>query len=228
MLAFIRLQGTQSIFFGRLMKISLERKNDKLNALLDRLKRGENVQNRDLQTWLGKTAYADYEAELKTQQELRDELRKKPSSVREYERRLRLALLAYNKGEGASSRGKHSAAKRYFAEADTLFERTLEYLQEIMQADQSLCVWFDRDTSWTAENDIGLDPIKVPRVVTSRSLDNRGGGLTSRLQSKRDLKIAAIVRALAEADSETGQVDAGLNDAQKAQLDGFLKPRDDL
>ena len=101
----------------------------KLEALLERLRRGEDVQNRDLETWLGEAEYANYLYERQTQQELRDELKNKPSEVREYERRLRLALLAYNKGEGASTRGKHVAAKRYFAEAETLFEHTLEYLQ---------------------------------------------------------------------------------------------------
>jgi hypothetical protein len=200
----------------------------KLEALLERLRRGEDVQNRDLETWLGEAEYANYLYERQTQQELRDELKNKPSEVREYERRLRLALLAYNKGEGASTRGKHVAAKRYFAEAETLFEHTLEYLQEIIQADRSLCVWFDRDTEWTIESEASIDPVSVPRVVTSRSLDNRGGGLTSRLQGKRDVKIAAVERALAAADVETGQDEVDLNAAQRAELERFLKLRDEL
>ncbi|TAF37824.1 MAG: hypothetical protein EAZ66_06870, partial [Alphaproteobacteria bacterium] len=166
--------------------------------------------------------------ECMLQQELRDELKNKPSEVREYERRLKLALLAYNKGEGASSRGRSSAAKRYFAEADALFERALEYLQEIVAAEPSLCVWFDRDTEWTIESEANIDPVSVPRVVTSRSLDNRGGGLTSRLQGKRDVKIAAVERALAAADVETGQDDVDLNAAQRAELERFLKLRDEL
>lgn len=200
----------------------------KLGKLLERLRRGENVQNRDLRMWLGEEAYADYEAECQVQQELRDELRNKPSTVKEYERRLRLALLAYNKGEGASSRGRHAAAKRYLAEADTLFEQALEYLQEIVAADAGLCVWFDRDTTWTADGEITLAPSAVPRVVTSRSLDNMGGGLKRQLQSKRDLKIAAVERAIAEADSDTGQNDAEVNAARQAQLEQFLKLKDDL
>jgi hypothetical protein len=200
----------------------------KLEALLEQLRRGKNVQNRNLRTWIGDEAYAEYEAECKLQQELRDELKNKPSEVREYERRLRLALLAYNKGEGASTRGKHVAARRYFAEAETLFEHTLEYLQEIIQADRSLCVWFDRDTEWTIESEANIDPVSVPRVVTSRSLDNRGGGLTSRLQGKRDVKIAAVERALAAADVETGQDEVDLNAAQKAELERLLKLSDEL
>lgn len=153
----------------------MTRRTAKLELLLERLRRGENVQNRDLRTWLGEVGYADYEAECQQQRELRNDVKDKPSAVREYERRLKLALLAYNKAEGASSRGRHIAAKRYFAQAETLFERLLEYLQEIIEADRSLCVWFDRDTSWTADSEANIDPVSIPRVVTSRSLDNRGG-----------------------------------------------------
>ena len=140
---------------------------------------------------------------------------------------MRLALLAYNKGEGASSRRRHAAAKRYFAEADKLFERALEYLQEIVAAEPSLCAWFDRDTSWTIDGEASIDATSIPRVVTSRSLDNRGGGLLRRLQSKRDLKIAAVERALLFADGEGEKDAAGLTAVQKAQLEAFLKLHDD-
>lgn len=199
----------------------------RLKALLEQLRCGENVQNRSLRTWIGDEAYAEYEAECKLQRELRKELQSKPSAVKEYERRLRLALLAYNKGEGASSRGRHAAAKRYFAEADKLFERALEYLQEIVAAEPSLCAWFDRDTSWTIDGEASIDATSIPRVVTSRSLDNRGGGLLRRLQSKRDLKIAAVERALLFADGEGEKDAAGLTAVQKAQLEAFLKLHDD-
>ena len=203
------------------------RNNKKLRLMLERLELGDNVQNRDLRTWIGDEAYDEYEAECMLQQELRKELQSKPSAVKEYERRLRLALLAYNKGEGASSRGRHAAAKRYFAEADKLFERALEYLQEIVAAEPSLCAWFDRDTSWTIDGEASIDATSIPRVVTSRSLDNRGGGLLRRLQSKRDLKIAAVERALLFADGEGEKDAAGLTAVQKAQLEAFLKLHDD-
>jgi hypothetical protein len=44
-------------------------------------------------------------------------------------------------------------------------------------------VWFDRDTAWTADSSISIDPVGVPRVVTSKSLDAQGGGLLMRKQS---------------------------------------------
>ena len=171
-------------------------KQDKLLLLLDRLKQGENVQNRDLRTWLTDDEYSSYEAECAAQADLRDELAAKPAAVMEYEKCLKKALFAHNKAEGNSQRGNHKTAKKGYNRAETLFERALEHLQEIIAADQYLQVWFDRDTAWTVGGDVSTDPERVPRVVTSKSLAAQGGGLLMRKQSKRELKIGAVERAL--------------------------------
>lgn len=204
-----------------------DRRLKKLEAMLERLKRGENVQNRDLRTWLGDDAYAGFEDQCKQQTELSKEISDKPEAVREYERRLNLALFAYSKGDAASGRGKHKIAQLNLNSADTLFERALEHLQEIMEMDPSLCVWFDRDTSWTADSEIGLDPILMPRVVTSRSLDNRGGGLLRQRRRKRELKIDAVECEIAAYGAVSVQVGAAQLEQQTAQLERFLKLRDD-
>jgi hypothetical protein len=203
-----------------------EKREAKLRDFLAKLDAGQNVQNRDLRTWLGADAYADYEHDCKSQKEFRTELKNKPIAVQEYEQRLKRALFAYNKGEGASVRGKHTAAKPSFAKADSLFESALEYLQEIVAADPSLCVWFDRDTSWTIDGEASIDAISIPRVVTSRSLDSRGGGFIGQLRSKRDLKIAAVERALLVADDDDEQETVEQAAKQKAQLDKLLRLHD--
>jgi hypothetical protein len=46
----------------------------KLESIADNLKCGENVQNRQLQTWLSDDEYAQIEAEWQEQLELREEL----------------------------------------------------------------------------------------------------------------------------------------------------------
>jgi len=51
----------------------------KLEAIADKLKRGENVQNRQLQTWLSVDEYAQLEAVWQEQLELRSHLKDKPS-----------------------------------------------------------------------------------------------------------------------------------------------------
>ena len=60
----------------------------KLESIADKLKRGENVQNRKLQTWLSDDEYAHIEAEWQEQPELRSELKDKPSELKKYEEKL--------------------------------------------------------------------------------------------------------------------------------------------
>ena len=58
-----------------------EKRLAKLEAIANKLKRGENVQNRQLQTWLSEQEYAQLEYEWKEQLELRSELKDKPSRL---------------------------------------------------------------------------------------------------------------------------------------------------
>ena len=51
---------------------------NKLEAIANKLKRGENVQNRQLQTWLSKDEYAQIESEWQEQIAPREELKDKP------------------------------------------------------------------------------------------------------------------------------------------------------
>jgi len=195
----------------------------KLQQIAEQLKRGEIVQNRTLQAWLGEAAFADYEKAWSEQQELRAELKKKPDAVRKYEARLRNATLTYNKGEVASLRGKGELARKLMNKADGHFERLNVYLQEILAADVGLGVWFDRNEDVST---YGLTPGTVPIVVTSRSLFNNGGGLLNRKRKKCDVKLDTVEQAIS--DLERGQAgEDELDDVQKVQLDGFLKQQDD-
>ena len=205
-----------------MISTQLEVRRSKLELLLAQLKRGEPVHNRELKTWLGEQTFAEYCRECAEQCELRKELREKPLAVKEYEQRLKRALFVYNKAEGAGAKGRRDAAKNFYAQAEQLFERSLEYLQEQMADDPSLCIWFDRDTEWRAGGDVGIDPITVPRVVTSRSLDNRGGGILMRLMSKTELKIAAMERAIVEIDDARSEAITAETEQGQQRLRRFL------
>ena len=80
----------------------------KLEAIADKLKRGENVQNRQLQTWLSEDEYAQKEIEWEEQLELRVELKDKPYELKRYEEKLKQATFYYNRSEGYSSKGKNA------------------------------------------------------------------------------------------------------------------------
>jgi hypothetical protein len=110
-------QKKPSSNFRKLLKERIEKSNPrreltaeetkrlkKLQAIAIKLKRGENVQNRQLQTWLCEDEYEQLDAEWQEQLELRSELKAKPSelkrlvntnlSVKEFERRLTPLLRA--------------------------------------------------------------------------------------------------------------------------------------
>ena len=70
----------------------------------------------------------------------------------------------------------------------------MEILQEIVAADASLHMWFDRGLDFGHGSLVDAQLGNLPRVVTSRSLDRQT--TDSRLMSKREVKIAAVEWAI--------------------------------
>ena len=167
---------------------------NKLEGITNKLKRGENVQNRQLQTWLSEDEYAQIEAEWHEQLEMREELKDKPSVLKRYEEKLKQATFNYNRAEGYSSKGKHSTAKKFYDKSESLCEDALEILQEILHSDSNLRVWFGRDLSFEVGGDFSADLVSPPRLVTSRSHEKLSDD--SRLASKQSVKLAVIERAM--------------------------------
>ena len=96
----------------------------KLEGITDKLKRGENVENRQLQTWLSEDEYEQLEYEWQEQLDLRSELKDKPSDLKRYEEKLKQATFNYNREEGWSSKGNHSTAKKVYDKSESLCEDT--------------------------------------------------------------------------------------------------------
>jgi hypothetical protein len=166
----------------------------KLEAIADKLRRGENVQNRQLETWLSEDEYSQIEYEWQEQLELRSELKDKPSDLKRYEEKLKQATFNYNRAEGYSSKGKHNTAKTFYSKSESLCEDALEILQEILHYDSSLRIWFDRDISFEVGGDLSADIVSLPRSVTSRSHEKLSDD--SRLKSKQSVKLAVVERAM--------------------------------
>ena len=188
----------------------------KLEAIAEKLQRGKNVQNRQLQKWLSEEEYAQLEYEWKEELELREELKDKPSDLKRYEKKLREATFNYNRAEGYSNRGKHSTAKTFFNKSESLCEDALEILQEILHYDSSLRIWFDRDISFEVGGDLSADIVSLPRLVTSRSNEKLSDD--SRLTSKQSVKLAVVERAMHNIGRDAAP--ASKDDASK--LDKFL------
>ena len=197
---------------------------EKLEGMCHQLKRGKNVQNRQLKQWLTENEYKGIKESWEQQKEMRIDCSDKPSEVVEYEEKLSKAIFTYNRAEGYRRKGKSKSAREMGQKADVQFERLLEYFEEIMAADLSLQTWFDRGVDLTPNGDTTLSPQGVPRVVTSRSLDLQHGGLSSFISSKKEVKIEILERAIDDLKYETESSSDG--DAEK--LREFLDNMNDL
>ena len=193
---------------------------NKLEAIADKLKRGENVQNLQLQTWLSEDEYEQLEYEWQKQLELRSELKDKPSDLKRYDEKLKQATFNYNRAEGYSSKGKHSTAKKFYDKSDSLCEDALEILHEILHYDSSLRIWFDRDISFEVGGDLSADIVSLPRLVTSRSHERLSED--SRLTSKQSVKLAVVERALHNIGGDAAPASKPI----ASKLDKFLNTDD--
>ena len=193
---------------------------NKLEGMAAKLKRGENVQNRQLKTWLSEEEYEELEYEWKEQLDLRSELKDKPSELKRYEEKLKQAVFNFNRAEGYSSKGKHSTAKKFYDKSESFCEDALEILQEILYYDSSLRVWFDRDISFEVGGDLSADIVSLPRLVTSRSHERLSED--SRLASKQGVKLAVVERAM----YNIGRDAAPASQPTASTLDKFLNTDD--
>ncbi|MDB0015651.1 hypothetical protein N9E40_05075 [Amylibacter sp.] len=189
----------------------------KLKAVADKLKRGEHVQNRQLQTWLSQDEYEQVDIEWQEQLELREELKDKPSDLKRYEDKLKEAIMMRNRSDAYHRKGKKSAAYKLDSKCESLCEDALEILQEIVAADASLQIWFDRNLDFGHGSLIDASLGNLPRLVTSRSIEKQHDD--SRIVKKLDVKIGVVERAI----DNIGRDIKPMTSSAELQLNKFLQ-----
>lgn len=142
----------------------------KLESIAAKLKRGENAQNRQLQTWLSEDEYAQVDIEWQEHLELREELKDNPDELKRYQDNLKEAVMMRNRSDDYHRKSKKSASYKLDSKCESLCEETLEILQEIAAADASLEMWFDRNLDFGHGSLIDASLGNLPRLVTSRSI----------------------------------------------------------
>ena len=138
--------------------------------------------------------YAQIEVEWEEQLELREELKDKPDELKRYEDKLKEAIMMRNRSNAYHKKGKKSAAYKLDSNCESLCEDALEILQEIVAADASLQIWFDRHLDFEHGSLIDASLGNLPRLVTSRSIEKLSDD--SRLVKKIDVKISVVERAM--------------------------------
>jgi hypothetical protein len=193
----------------------------KLEGIVGTLKRGENVQNRQLQHWLTEEQYAQIELEWNEQKDLRIELRDKPDELKRYEVKLKEAIMMDNRASAYHRKGKKSAAYKCDSKRESLCEDALEILQETVFEDATLQMWFDRTLDFGHGSLIDSSLGNLPRLVTSRSIDKQSDD--SRIVKKIDVKISAVERAIDTLKNDDTDESSDGKEATRKQLDEFLK-----
>ena len=193
-----------------------EKRLSKLEAIAVKLKRGDNVQNRQLQTWLSVDEYEQIAAEWNTQKLFREELKDKPSELKRYEDKLKEAIMMRNRSDAYHQKGKKSAAYKMDSKCESLCEDALEILQEIVAADASLQIWFYRNLDFAHGSLIDASLGNLPRLVTSRSIEKLSDD--SRLVKKIDVKISVVERAIYSIGRDTAVPSKG----DRLMLEKFL------
>ena len=189
-----------------------ETRKKRIKELMRMLEKGLEVAKRDFDIAVGKDFSKLYKQRWAEQKELRNI--EVPEAVKEYEQMLQEAVMWHGRLDAYSGRnpkaGKVIVNRKKVMEdtknkTDGLFERAYEKLQEIIGADKSLMVWFDRGIDFSFNTHLGIDPVRMPRVITSKSLENLSQGQFKTLhnwQTMAEVKLDVLSLALDELDKQ--------------------------
>ena len=168
----------------------------RIRTLLAKLERNANVSLRDLKAALGDEGVKEYEGLWAYELEKRSYFAVKPDAVREYEAMVHEADFYNNRADGIKQIGKRSkkdmrgrnSRTRMRDASEDRYEHALERLQELIECDESLRVWFDRDVDFEADTTtLSIDCVGIARTVTSKSIYKQSSGMAEQ-RSKADIK----------------------------------------
>jgi len=214
-----------------------ETRKKRIKELMRMLEKGLEVAKRDFDIAVGKDFARLYKQRWAEQKELRNI--EVPEPVKQYEQMLQEAVMWHGRLDAYSGRnpkaGKIIVNRRKIInemknKTDGLFESAYEKLQEIIGADKSLAMWFDRGIDFSFNTHLGIEPTLMPRVITSKSLENQAeGALASAYgwQTKAKVKLDILRLALEELDKQertAEEIEAELerNKQQTEKLKGML------
>lgn len=173
---------------------------------MKKLDNGKNVSMRDLQNTLGVDAVNEFKKRWSEEKENRFDTKNKPQDIKDYEAMLRRADFENSKADGIKlnklkSRNKNPSKSALALRngAEGLYENVIERAQELASMDATYRLWFDREIDIMKLNP---DFESVPRIITSRSLNNmkRNMKVTSKEDIKRDILQSYLDESNAKVD----------------------------
>ena len=174
---------------------------DNTTKIKQLLAKNDKISVRDLQNTLGDDGVNEYESLWQIEVDKKDYFKNKPSAITEYEAMIKKANFANNRADGIklSARSKldfngNNSKTRLRTDAEKLYEKALERLEELVNEDSSLREWFDRELDFTTSGTLSIDVQGMPRVVTSRGnkLTSGAASAVSKAQIKRNVLENAL------------------------------------
>jgi len=134
---------------------------------------------------------------------------------------LKEAIMMHNRSDACHRKGKKSAAYKLDSKCESLCEDALEILQEIVAADASLQIWFDRNLDFGYGSLIDASLGNLLRLVTSCSIEKQHDD--SRIVKKLDVKIVVVERAINNIRKTVERTVEPMKSSTKLQLIKFLQ-----
>ena len=144
------------------------------------------MQNCQLARWLTEEEYENFQSDWESQQQIREELKEKPDEIKRYENKLHQATFTNNKAERFRKRGNKNKSTKFGNLSESLYQDALEILQEIVDTDASLHMWFDRGLDFghgsLVDAQLGNLPVLLLHAVKIRKALIVGYCLNARLK----------------------------------------------
>ena len=217
-------------------RLTITTKIARMKALIARLEQGEDVQARDILVMLTADQKTQYEAAWTEQLEIR--ALKKPDDIVEYERLLNKALMLDGRaeqytpkkmnGKALNSTAAEIATTKLRASATNAFEHALSRLEEIVSVNPTLRIWLDRDLDFGIASSMTDDVHTLPRVITSKNINNLASNGFERFgkKTKTQIKLEALQDSLAEALLSQETVEQKMDrEATELKIEADLKAK---
>jgi hypothetical protein len=198
--------------------MTINKKRQRLESILERLESGEDVSLRDFKNAIPTDEYGSYEQAVEFR---KMELSGTFGSCTAYDEWLKKGIFEYNRAEGFSGKNTKNS-KKFHERAQNCFQRAIQALREEFEQNPNIALAYDRGVELDAGDGGagGLDPHSMPRLKSSKShmsFDRDG-----RKIDKRKLKIEAAKRAIEALirEEKSGQLESKKEVKRKEGAEG--------
>ena len=171
------------------------RRIQRLQKLIEAMKSGDDVANRDLKNVLTDAEWSAHEQEISGARNCKSEQINIPQNLKRYVDLLKIADLLH--ARTVTMKNPYTRSRLY-NKSESAYARALEYLSEELSMDRGCLIWLDRDCESLWDDSyasISPDPTSVPRLYSSSSQYALSFKFSLH-EEKRKIKLSTLERSL--------------------------------